>query len=256
VPEDIPSFRLDVDRNPYEDPRLYDYENYPPDLYVPPGTKIANRSALGSWGAYVVRDFDPAQPRGGTLIVQGTSAMCGIISLLPELDERGLNVKIIYAASPQLFAIQTKAYRQSVLPRRDWIESTVITTQARRLMHDWLYSKVSEEYAISADWDDHRRTGGRLNEVIGEAKRKIPTSAGCPLMFNRCNPARPRAGVTRCLRTAVMETTPVLRSSSQPTHSQGMVTVHAEVEEFSKPSEKIRSADPSSWMHHGVWASR
>lgn len=169
VPEDIPSFRLDVNRSPYEDPRLYDYENYPPDLYVPPGTKITNRSALGSWGAYVVRDFDPAQPRGGTLIVQGTSAMHGIISLLPELDERRLNVKIIYATSPQLFAIQTKAYRQSVLSRRDWIDSTVITTQARRLMHDWLYSKVSEEYAISADWDDRWRTGGRLNEVIDEA---------------------------------------------------------------------------------------
>ena len=57
----------------------------------------------------------------------------------------------------------------SVLPTEDWIDSTVITTQARWLMHDWLYSKVSEEYALSADWDNRWRTGGTLTEVIEEA---------------------------------------------------------------------------------------
>ena len=36
-------------------------------------------------------------------------------------------------------------------------------------MHDWLCNKVSEEYALSADWDDRWRTGGRLDEVIEEA---------------------------------------------------------------------------------------
>ena len=70
---------------------------------------------------------------------------------------------------PQLFALQDTAYRDSVLSPADRINSTVITTQARWLMHDWIYNEVSEEYAMSADWDDRWRTGGTLDEVIDEA---------------------------------------------------------------------------------------
>ncbi len=144
-------------------------------LTRPPIT-VPDRAALGlpshfaaARGAYVVRDYAPDQPRGGTIIVQGTSAMASIVELLPELGERGLNVKIVCATSPQLFALQPKSYRQRVLSQEDWADSTVITTQARWLMHDWLFSKVSEAYALSADWDDRWRTGGTLDEVIEEA---------------------------------------------------------------------------------------
>jgi transketolase len=45
----------------------------------------------------------------------------------------------------------------------------VITTQARWLMHDWLFNKTAEEYALSADWDNRWRTGGTLAEVLEEA---------------------------------------------------------------------------------------
>ena len=53
VPENIPEYRLDSIGNPFEDERLYDYENYPGDLYVQPGEKAANRGALHKWGAWV-----------------------------------------------------------------------------------------------------------------------------------------------------------------------------------------------------------
>jgi len=36
-------------------------------------------------------------------------------------------------------------------------------------MHDWLFNKVAEEYALSADFDNRWRTGGTLEEVIEEA---------------------------------------------------------------------------------------
>ncbi|MBN2389211.1 MAG: transketolase [Anaerolineae bacterium] len=144
-------------------------------LTRPPIT-VPDREALGmpshfaaARGAYVVRDYAPGQPRSGTVIVQGTSAMASIVKLLPELEERGLNVKIVCATSPQLFALQPESYRQTVLSQDDWADSTVITTQARWLMHDWLFSKVAEAYAISADWDNRWRTGGTLTEVIDEA---------------------------------------------------------------------------------------
>jgi transketolase len=92
-----------------------------------------------------------------------------MIKLLPELEQRGLNVKIICATSPQLFAAAPEAYRQSVLSPADRANSTVITTQARWLMHDWLFNKVAEEYALSSDWDNRWRTGGSVDEVLDEA---------------------------------------------------------------------------------------
>ena len=141
-----------------------------------PAIPIPDRAALGipshfeaARGAYIVRDFKPGKPRGGTFIVQGTSAMANIIQLLPELDRLELNVKVVCAASPQLFALQPAEYRQRVISTADRADSTVITTQARALMSDWLFNKVAEEYALSTDWDNRWRTGGALEEVLDEA---------------------------------------------------------------------------------------
>jgi transketolase len=120
-------------------------------------------------GAYIVRDYAPGKPRGGTIIVQGTSAMVGIVKILPELAQRDLNVKIVCAVSPQLFARQPSEYRNQVLAPGDRVNSMVITTQARWLMHDWLFNKIAEEYALSADWDNRWRTGGMVAELLEEA---------------------------------------------------------------------------------------
>ena len=141
-----------------------------------PPIEIPDRAKLGipshyvaARGAYVVRDYDPAQPHGGTVIVQGTSAMNSILALLPEIDRIKLNIKIVCATSPQLFALQPREYQDYVLSPVDKLDSTVITTQARYLMHDWLYTKIGEEYALSSDWDNRWRTGGKLEDVIDEA---------------------------------------------------------------------------------------
>jgi transketolase len=141
-----------------------------------PSIEIVDREKLGiasyfeaARGAYIVRNYAPDRPRGGTLIVQGTSAMVSVVKLLPELDRRGLNCKIVCSTSPDLFARQPVEYRQRILTEADRADSTVITTQARRLMHDWLFNKVAEEYALSSDWDDRWRTGGMLDELIDEA---------------------------------------------------------------------------------------
>jgi transketolase len=140
-----------------------------------PPVEIPDRVVLGipshfeaARGAYVIRDFEPG-PRGGTVIVQGASAVANVIKALPELRARKLNVKIVCATSPQLFALQPEAYRRSVFTPSDYADSTVITTQARWLMHDWLFNKVAEAYALSADWDNRWRTGGAVDEVLDEA---------------------------------------------------------------------------------------
>jgi transketolase len=141
-----------------------------------PPVKIPDREKIGipshfeaARGAYVLRSFRPGRPRLGTVIVQGTSAVANTIEILPELDSLDLNVKIVCATSPQLFALQTEAYQRQILSPADQVDSTVITTQARALMSDWLFNKIAEKYALSADWDDRWRTGGSIDEVIEEA---------------------------------------------------------------------------------------
>ncbi len=141
-----------------------------------PPIEIPDRERLGipshleaARGAYIIRDYTPGLPKGGTVIVQGTSAMAGMLKTLPELDARKLNVKIVCATSPQLFKMQPDEYRHRVLSPGDRANSMVITTQARWLMHDWLFNKVAEEYALSADWDNRWRTGGTVAELLEEA---------------------------------------------------------------------------------------
>jgi transketolase len=45
----------------------------------------------------------------------------------------------------------------------------VITNMARRSMADWISSAVAAEYALSSDFDDRWRSGGRLGEITEEA---------------------------------------------------------------------------------------
>ena len=143
-----------------------------------PGIPQPDRAALGlpshleaAKGAYVMRDFDPTRPKEGTLLVQGTSTTDSMMAILPRLNAgEGPNVKVVMAGSWELFKMQPQDYRDAVLPREDWLDSTVITNGGRRTMHDWLSSKVAERYAMSSDHDDRWRTGGSVEEIKREAR--------------------------------------------------------------------------------------
>jgi transketolase len=141
-----------------------------------PPIEIPDRRRLGipshfeaARGAYLVRDYRPGEPRQAAFIVQGTSAMVSMVRLLPEIERKKLNIKIVYASSCQLFKCQSGDYQEQVLDTFDQQHSTVISTQARVTMNDWLFTRLSKEYAMTADWDNRWRTGGTLEEVIEEA---------------------------------------------------------------------------------------
>jgi len=141
-----------------------------------PKIAIPDREALGmpshfeaARGAYVIRDYRPGRPRGGTVFVQGTSTTSNLVSILPELDQAGLNVKIVAAISPQLFRLQAAAYRESVASDADRWDSMAISNRSRRVTADWIAHPLAAEYSLTSDWDDRWRTGGSVEEVIAEA---------------------------------------------------------------------------------------
>jgi len=142
-----------------------------------PPVLIPDRQALGmashftaARGAYLVRDYTPGLTQQGAVYIQGASSMASVVKILPELDRLGLNLKLVYVSSTQLFARQPQAYRRQIVSPADRANSTVITTQARWLMHDWLFNKIADEYALSSDWDNRWRTGGAVDEVLEEAR--------------------------------------------------------------------------------------
>lgn len=52
IPDTVETFEL-LGENPIKDPALYDYKNYPKDLFFAPGTNAANREAFSKWGAWI-----------------------------------------------------------------------------------------------------------------------------------------------------------------------------------------------------------
>ena len=117
----------------------------------------------------MLRDYRPGESKGGTVYVRGTLPTRNLVSVLPQLDAEGINVKIVAAISPQLFARQPESYRRSVIGPADRLDAMVITNGGFKLMRDWADDPLVREYSLSSDWDDRWRTGGSVAEVIEEA---------------------------------------------------------------------------------------
>ncbi len=141
-----------------------------------PAVDIPDRAALGmashfeaARGAYILRDYTAGKPRMGTVFVQGTSCTANVVKLLPELAKAGLNVKIVAAISPQLYALQDQAYRDSVASEAERWDAMCVTSRGLRLMTDWIAHTLVAEYSLASDWDHRWRTGGTVEEVVDEA---------------------------------------------------------------------------------------
>ena len=141
-----------------------------PPVNIPDRAKLGmDDFRLAAKGLYVGKEFDPARPKQGTLICQGTSVVDSMMKLLPELKEKGPNVRVLIVSSHELFRMQPKEYQEKLLPWKEWQDSTVISSAGRKVMGDWFGNKVAEEYALTPDWDDRWRTGGSVDEIVKEA---------------------------------------------------------------------------------------
>jgi len=141
-----------------------------------PAVEIPDRAALGmashfeaARGAYLIRDVAAGTPSAGTVYVQGTVTTANVVKALPELDKRGINVRIVACISPQLFRRQDAAYQESIRSDTDKWSGMAITNRAFKLMTDFVEGPIAKEYSLSSDWDNRWRTGGTVDEVLEEA---------------------------------------------------------------------------------------
>ncbi len=120
-------------------------------------------------GFYVIRDFAPSQPKHGYVVVQGSNCTVNLVSIMPQLEAAGINVKIVAAVSEELFDRQPETYRVSVLPEAARCDLMVISSGTRRMWPLKNVGSLTDEYSMTSDWDDQWLTGGMEPDVIAEA---------------------------------------------------------------------------------------
>ena len=141
-----------------------------PDITVADRSSFANTDLkAAAKGLYLVRDFDPGKPRHGYVLAQGSSSTFNLVSVLPQLERAGVNVRVIAVISEDLFNYQPEEYRHSVLPPEAKYDLMVVSTGTRRSWPIRDVGPLTGEYSLVSDWHDRWLTGGSERDVIAEA---------------------------------------------------------------------------------------
>jgi transketolase len=140
-----------------------------PDFPVADRAKFADTDLkAAAKGLYVIRDFAHG-PRHGYVVAQGSSATSNLVSILPRLEQAGINVKVIAAISEELFDRQPEDYRHAVLPPQAYYDLMFVSTGTRRMWPIRDAGPLTDAYSLTSDWDNQWLTGGLEPEVIAEA---------------------------------------------------------------------------------------
>ena len=141
-----------------------------------PDFPVSDRSAFADTdlkaaakGFYVIRDFEPDKPRHGYVVAQGSSSTFNLVQALPELEAKGINVKVVAAISEELFDRQPAAYRESVLPAGAKLDMMIVSTGTQRVWPLRDVGPLTTEYSLVSDWHNRWLTGGLEPDVIAEA---------------------------------------------------------------------------------------
>ncbi|KAL6066529.1 putative Transketolase [Balamuthia mandrillaris] len=141
-----------------------------PDMVVADRSQFADTDLkAAAKGCYLIRDYDPSRPPMGTVLVQGASSTTNLLAAMPELEEEGINVRIVAVISEELFRQQSEEYQERVMPLSAKYDCMVVTTMTKRIMPLSNLGPLTKEYSLSSDFDDRWRTGGLEEDVIAEA---------------------------------------------------------------------------------------
>ena len=141
-----------------------------------PDFPVADRSTFAdsdvtaaAKGVYLLRDYDPDVEKMGNVFVQGSSSTVNLVKVLPQLEKEGVNVRVSAVISEDLFRLQPRSYQESILPDEVRYDSMFVTTMTKRVPQLANMGPLTEEYSLTADWDDRWRTGGSEADVIAES---------------------------------------------------------------------------------------
>jgi transketolase len=111
------------------------------------------------------------------VVAQGSSSTFNLVSILPKLEEAGINVKVIAAISEELFDRQPEAYRRSVLPPEAYEDLMFVSTGTRRMWPLRDAGPQTDAYSLTSDQENKWLTGGTEQDVIAEAHLDAKSTA-------------------------------------------------------------------------------
>jgi transketolase len=123
-------------------------------------------------------------------VAQGSSATFNLVSVLPRLEQAGINVKVISAISEELFDHQSEAYRNSVLPLEARQDLMFVSSGTRRMWPLRNVGSLTDEYSMTSDWDNQWLTGGLEADVIAEAHLDSESIFAGVMRFAKDRPKR------------------------------------------------------------------
>ncbi len=142
-----------------------------PDFFVADRQRFADSDVLAAArGAYVIRDYASDRQRHGTVYVQGSSSTNNLVSVIPELEAAGINVRIVAVISEDLLRLQDSDYQRRIISDSDRFDSMFVTTMTKRVAPLSNLGPFAEQYSLSSDFDDRWRTGGTEADVIAESR--------------------------------------------------------------------------------------
>ena len=161
-----------------------------PDFKVADRSKFADTDVrAAAKGLYVIRDFAEG-PRHGYVVAQGSSATFNLVTVLPRLEQSGINVKVISAISEELFDRQPESYQRSVLPPEARQDLMFVSTGTRRMWPLRNVGSLVDEYSLTSDWDNQWLTGGLEADVIAEAHLDPESVFAGVMRFAQDRPSR------------------------------------------------------------------
>jgi hypothetical protein len=122
-------------------------------------------------GVYAIRRADPtADVQSGTLVLQGNGvATIFVQEVLPQLDEKGLNLNVFYVASAELFNRLPAAQQEAIFPEHLMYESMGITDFTLPTMYRWVRSNEGIRRTLHSFREGRYLGSGQAHKVLQEA---------------------------------------------------------------------------------------
>lgn len=140
-----------------------------------PNEKVLDRPALGlapastaSTGVYLLRT---AKGKGnGSVVLQESAVTYAFVEqCLPLLEKKGIDLKVYYVASAELFDLLPKKEQEMIFPDRVAQEAMGITGFTLPTMYRWIRSQKGQDATLHPFQKGHYLGSGQGDKVLAEA---------------------------------------------------------------------------------------
>jgi transketolase len=142
-----------------------------------PAETVIDRTALGlapasmaAQGVYPLVEPDAARPVDATVVMQGSEVTYAfVLDALPRLREAGLNLRVVYVASSELFDLLPPERRARLFPAEWRHEAMGITGFTMPTLYRWVCSELGRSHTLHAYRNVGYPGSGHGSAVLAQA---------------------------------------------------------------------------------------